>query len=150
MADVQTTDTPQDTSASTGYCKRQVGLLGILLIISGIGSVGQVLMRDNYGAGVNVILYIAWGLSFLWIEVADKGDYLLVTTGPCRWLMCGWGKEKVKYSDVRDFEIVKSCWFMTPGVCCTGVKTRHSLSIPFCIRRKSPIHFSADSGPYIE
>ena len=98
MADVQTTDTPQDTggsaqadtTASTGYCKRQVGLIGILLILSGIGSVGQILMRDNYGAGVNVILYIAWGLSFLWIEVADKGDYLLVTTGPCRWLMCGW------------------------------------------------------------
>ena len=89
-------------------------------------------MRDNYGAGVNVILYIAWGLSFLWIEVADKGDYLLVTTGPCRWLMCGWGKEKVKYSDVRDFQIVKSCWFMTPGVCCTGVR------IPFYCTSTSP------------
>ncbi len=75
----------------------------------------------DYGSAVNVVMSILWGLGFLWIEVADKGDHLLVTTGPCRWAWCGWGKEKVKYSEIRDYEVTKSCWFMSPGLCCSGV-----------------------------
>ena len=136
MADGQPTypnlpDTPKETCdpntngtatpATTGYCKRQVGLIGILLILSGIAQIGNVVVNQNYSAIGNVVGYVIMGLGFLWIEISDKGDYLLVTTGPCRWFLCGWGKEKVKYSEIRDYGITKSCWFGVPGVCGSGV-----------------------------
>jgi len=146
MADSgQTTDAvqpePVDTAAavetapeivtapmSDGYHKRQIGLFGILLIISGLGFIGQII-EGNYGAIGNLVVYVISGLGFLYIEVQDKGDYMLVTTGPIRWFLCGWGKEKVKYSEIVDYAQVKTCWYTIPeSGCCTGVRLLNQCS----------------------
>jgi len=132
----ETTEEPVQVEVSSGgaaggYCKRQVGLIGILTIIMGVANAGYI-AQGNYGAAINVILYILWGLGYLWIEVADKGDHLLVASGPCRWAWCGWGKEKVKYSEIRDYEITKTCWLYTPGQCCTGVRIMNQCSCCQC------------------
>lgn len=145
MADQETTDAPQQAPASTGgssggYTKRQVGLIGILLIVSGVCQFGNIYDAEEEGITnesivnciVGFIIYTLMGLSFIWIEVADKGDYLLVTTGPCRFLECGWGKEKVQYSEIRDYEISKTCWLTTPGLCCTGVRLMNQCSCCQC------------------
>jgi len=133
-----TTDAPQQDNApastggaSTGYQKRQVGLIGIMLIISGLLSLTGLLDGD-YAAIGQCVVYVLMGLSFVRIEVADKGEYLLVTTGPCRWLECGWGKEKVKYSEIRDYQTTKTCWLSTPGVCCTGIRLMNQCSCVQC------------------
>jgi len=149
MSDGQTTDAPSpadsgaDASASSGYRKRQVGLLGIMLIIGGVASllniVTPLLVDDDDSSIVAIIepiidciVYCLLGLGFLWIEVEDKGDHLLVITGPCRWTWCGFGKEKIKYSEIRDYEVSQTCWLSTPEVCCLGLRILNQCSCIQC------------------
>jgi len=133
----QTTDAPpqgQAALASTGgtYCVRQVGLLGILMILAGLSQIPSIIFQEDYGAPGNLVVYIILGLGFLWIQVEDKGDYLLVTSGPCRWLYCGWGKEKVNYAEIRDYEVTKTCFYCVPGECCLGIRLMNNCSCIQC------------------
>jgi len=153
-----TTDAPQDTAQETQdapvqvsagaagqYCKRQVGLIGILLIVSGVAQLGNLAtgeVNTMVNAIVNCIVYCLMGLGMLWFQVEDKGDYLLVTSGPCRWMMCGWGKEKVKYSEIRDYETTKTCLFGEPGYPCTGIRLMNQCSCCQC-------GFCAPSASYL-
>lgn len=126
MSDTRRSTSNKSSTSSTkkssynAYYQRQVGLLGILLIISGIAQLARLATSDWGVIGI-AIFEVLWGLGFLWIEVEDKGESLLVTTGPCRWTWCGWGKEKVKYSEIRDYDIAKTCMLTMPGSFCTGV-----------------------------
>jgi len=134
----QETTQEQAASMADGYCKRQIGLIGIMLLIGGVaaiagGVVSIVFATDerpanpnSIGQGIGMIIT---GLGFLYIDVEDKGDYLLVTSGPFRWCLCGWGKEKVKYSEITDFSTAKTCWYSIPEyACCTGVRLMNQCS----------------------
>jgi len=154
MADQETNEAPQESagqapsSSSDGYSKRQVGLIGVMLIVGGVAQLGNIYSnRDLDGDGdadgvtvasiinaaISCIVYVITGLGFLWIEVTDKGDYMLVASGPCRWAMCGWGKEKVKYSEIRDYHVAKTCWYNVPEYsCCTGVRLMNQCSCCQC------------------
>jgi len=130
-----TADAPADTDAlqdngqavesagqTSGYRQRQVGMIGIICIIVGVASLADCVdgaINDDLvsiiNGAVRSIIYCLIGLGFLWFQVEDKGDHLMVTSGPCRWLLCGWGKEKVQYSEIRDFQTTKTCLFAEPG-----------------------------------
>lgn len=132
VKDNETTDALEEATGGGGgggYVQRQIGLLGILLIINGGASAAQAVLAGYWGGLGQPVCYILTGIALLWIEVADKGDYLLVTSGPCRWFLCGWGKEKVQYSEIRDYEVVKSCWYTIPEMgMCTGVRILNQCS----------------------
>ena len=55
------------------------------------------------------VLLIFYVFASMWTEVEDCEDHLLVTYGPLRWLLCGMGKEKVRYKNVVSFEVTKTC-----------------------------------------
>eukprot|EP00483_Globobulimina_turgida_P002202 UN02204 len=58
----------------------------------------------------------------LWIQVEDRGDHLLLTTGPCRWAVCGCGKEKIPYRNIRDFGVTQTCFYGRGIHHCSSVK----------------------------
>jgi len=139
MADTEPATTTEEqpvvevmAGSGSGYRKRQVGLIGIVMIIAGLANIGNMVANQLYANIGNGVAYILMGLAFLWIEVEDKGEYLLVTSGPCRWLYCGWGKEKVKYDEIRDYEITKTCFYALPGECCLGVRLFNNCSCLQC------------------
>jgi len=150
MADQETNYAPPDSAGdeatvaltdSNGYSKRQVGLIGIMLMILGVIRLGSMYDPETnaisvysiVSAAIASLFYVMLGLGFLWIEVSDQGDYLLVASGPCRWTLCGCGKEKVKYSEIRDFGTVKTCWYTLPWhSCCSGVRVLNQCSCCQC------------------
>eukprot|EP01084_Bolivina_argentea_P161746 281539_1 len=64
----------------------------------------------------------------MWVQVEDKGDYLLVTYGPLRWALCGMGKEKFRYEDIKDHAITNSCAYGHGIAGCTALKLFSSCS----------------------
>eukprot|EP00483_Globobulimina_turgida_P010025 UN10044 len=112
-----------------GYRKRQVGCLGIWLFITGIliligGIVALLAGSDSAQTPSNIVRGIVFSiiaLGMIWIQVEDRGDHLLLTTGPCRWALCGCGKEKIPYSNIRDYGVTQTC-FYGHGVHCSAVK----------------------------
>ena len=83
---------------------------------------------DAYNGIIYAILLFCWGLSTVWTQIEDRGDYLLITYGPCRWLLCGMGKEKVYYRNIRDYQISKSCFYGFGIPCCTSIKLFNTCS----------------------
>jgi len=117
----------QAMSTSGTYKRRQCGcqwvflLLGGLCLIASFGAyvVLKVEGEDDIAASMaytqwqlgNAIGAIAIALATLWVTVEDQGDHLVVAWGPCRCFLCGAGKEKIKYSNIRSYQISKTCWF---------------------------------------
>lgn len=125
-------DPGQSETGSTGYCVRQPTFIGWFMFISGILSIASAVANilseeatadQNLGNG---IAYCVIGLAIMYFQVEDKGDYLLVTSGPMRCGLCGEGKEKIKYSDIRDYEVTKTCFWGFGMPCCTSVKLFNS------------------------
>lgn len=78
----------------------------------------------------NGIASIVIALATMWITVEDRGEHLLVAWGPCRCFLCGMGKEKIKYSNIRSYQISKTCFF---GMGLLGaVKVQYIKHIIFC------------------
>ena len=71
---------------------------------------------------------ILWGIATMWTQIEDRGDYLLLTYGPCRWLLCGMGKEKVYYRNIRDYQISKSCFYGFGLPSCSSIKLFNTCS----------------------
>ena len=122
---------------SVKYQKRHVGLMGFLGICVVFAELKYPFMFDSHdewwGWPPIALICIGWfclGMGFLWIEISDEGGYLLVRSGPWGWSWMGCGKEKIKYSEIRDYSISRMCWFPGPGQCCSGV-TIIDLSSPF-------------------
>jgi len=125
-ADQQDVENPgQSQTGATGYCRRQPTFFGWMMLIGGILNVASAATGDLNNVG-NGIVYIIIGLAIMYFQVEDKGDYLLVTSGPMRWGLCGEGKEKIKYSEIRDYEVTKTCFFGFGLPCCTSVKLFNS------------------------
>ena len=75
------------------------------------------------GNAIFGILLILWGISTIWVNVEDRGDHLLIRYGPCRWMLCGMGKEKIPYRSIKDYEVTQTCfygWGIGPGGICNG------------------------------
>lgn len=64
----------------------------------------------------------------IWTQVEDKGDYLLVTYGPCRWILCGMGKEKIYYDNIHKYTETRSCMYGAGIPHCSGVKLFNTCS----------------------
>jgi len=108
------------------YRRKQCGCLGVLLLIGGIMVLCDfsiyiaLSVADQPGAehlrytqlmvgnGVTAILI---ALATMWITVEDRGQFLLVQWGPCRCFLCGQGKEKILYKNIRSYQLSKTCWF---------------------------------------
>ena len=45
-----------------------------------------------------------WGISTIWLNIEDCGDYLLIRHGPCRWMSNGLGREKVQYTEIKSYD----------------------------------------------
>merc|ERR1712242_594725 len=93
-----------------------MGILAILNFVAYIvlevngNDAGDRLKYSQYDIG-NAIAAIFVALATMWITVEDRGEHLLVAWGPCRCFLCGSGKEKIKYSDIRTYQLTKTCWF---------------------------------------
>ena len=119
------------------YRKRHVGLMGFLGILTLSTELKYPFMFESHGelwgwppVIVMCMIWICLGMGFLWIEISDEGDYLLVRSGPWGWSWMGCGKEKIKYSEIRDYSISRMCWFPGPGQCCSGVTIPDLSSLP--------------------
>jgi len=144
------------TDAYNGYCRRQPIFFGWMMLISGVLTLLQIGLvaagvllhfhhfRYFYSVDIetpliaivssdliNSIISIIMGLALLYFQVEDKGDFLLVTSGPWRWGVCGQGKEKFRYTDIRDYEITKTCFFGFGLPCCTSIKLFNSCTCCF-------------------
>lgn len=119
-------DPGQAQTGATGYCRRQPAFFGWMMLIGGILTLAGAVVGEQYNNAGNGIAYIIMGLATMYFQVEDKGDYLLVTSGPMRWGLCGEGKEKIKYADIRDYEVSKTCFFGFGMPCCTSVKLFNS------------------------
>ena len=66
-------------------------------------------------------LFIYWAIATIYINIEDRGDHLLIRYGPCRWCICGMGKEKIPYKNIKDFQITRTCFYGfgigTGGIC---------------------------------
>ena len=88
--------------------------------------------NSSNGNIVGGIIFLFWVFATFWIQVEDRGDHLLLTFGPCRWCLCGTGKEKIPYKNIRDYQISKSCFYGFGLPCCTSIKLFNSCSIGCC------------------
>eukprot|EP00483_Globobulimina_turgida_P009162 UN09181 len=125
---------PYGSQPVIAYHKRQIGCIGILCIIGGLGAflggIGSVL-AGVYDETSNIFTGIIWitiGLAMLWIQVEDRGEYLLLTTGPCRWALCGCGKEKFYYRNIRDYAVTQTCFYGFGIHSCSSVKLFNNCS----------------------
>ena len=73
------------------------------------------------------ILLLGWAFATIWTEIEDRGDHLLLTYGPCRFFLCGMGKEKIPYDLIMDFEITQTCSY-GHGINCNTVKLFNTCS----------------------
>merc|ERR1719229_831425 len=116
------------------YNRRQIGCIGILLLIGGIlsffGGIAAVAAgsMENSQNIVQGIIMIIISLAMIWIRVEDRGDYLLSTTGPCRWALCGMGKEKIYYRNIKDYAVTQTCFYGFGIHSCSSVKLFNNCS----------------------
>lgn len=117
----------QATSLNIGFKDKQYGCIGLLLVIISLASIIASIVlylyipndtNDDYTVYIAVqasrmlfygIFFLFIGLGQLYIEVEDDGDCLLVNYGPFRHCLCGFGKSKIRYRDIKDYEISRSC-----------------------------------------
>mmetsp|Transcript_13839 Transcript_13839/g.21691 ORF Transcript_13839/g.21691 Transcript_13839/m.21691 type:complete len:265 (+) Transcript_13839:20-814(+) len=140
-----------------GYKHRQCGCLWIILLLSGIAGIISFASSIVYTVGIadddfdsdtssysysseesysytnndsliQAVLFICWGIATMWVQMEDRGDFVLLTYGPCRWLLCGMGKEKIYYRQIRDYQISKSCFYGFGIPCCTSIKLFNTCS----------------------
>eukprot|EP01083_Nonionella_stella_P010910 31038_1 len=117
-----------------GYRRRQTGCIGILMLIGGIlGFLGGLtsVISGEYGNSGNLVSGIIWiiiSLSMIWIQVEDRGDYILLTTGPCRWALCGMGKEKIFYRNIKDYAVTQTCFYGFGLPHCSSIKLFNNCS----------------------
>eukprot|EP00483_Globobulimina_turgida_P002381 UN02383 len=116
-----------------GYKRRQCGCLWLFYIIGGLvglgGFVVTIFVSDVY-VDTNIlycIILLCWGLATIWTQIEDCGDHLLITYGPCRWMLCGMGKEKIPYNLIRDFQVTQTCYYGF-GLNCNTVKLFNTCS----------------------
>eukprot|EP01084_Bolivina_argentea_P061331 112081_1 len=147
-----------NTGVTIGYRRRQCGCLWILLLLAGISQVVNFLLpifvdydnmdtdtnddtnindedasnakmqRINRSNIIQGIILICWAIATIWTQIEDRGNHLLLTYGPCRWLLCGMGKEKIAYDKIRDYQISKSCFYGFGLPCCTSIKLFNTCS----------------------
>lgn len=93
------------------------------------GFVMMLIYPDVYVEGniIYAVLLICWAFATLWTEIEDRGDHLLLTYGPCRFFLCGMGKEKIPYDLIMDFEISQTCSYGF-GINCNTVKLFNTCS----------------------
>mmetsp|Transcript_44931 Transcript_44931/g.74443 ORF Transcript_44931/g.74443 Transcript_44931/m.74443 type:complete len:278 (+) Transcript_44931:36-869(+) len=148
--------TNNDEEVRIGYKHRQCGCFWILLLVTGlwgiVGMFGEValiavewnefdtgidmssMQSSYYDFGVSnnnifmVVLLICWAMSTIWLQIEDRGQYMLVTYGPCRWMLCGMGKEKIFYHSIRDVQTSKSCFYGFGIPMCSSVKLFNTCS----------------------
>eukprot|EP01084_Bolivina_argentea_P272703 464378_1 len=130
----------------SGYTRQQCGCLWILFLIGGLLGLGSffsfMACADSpqgiicnrvpvyIGTDSNIfycILFICWGLATIWLKIEDRGEHLLIHYGPCRWMLCGMGKEKIPYDRIRDFEVTQTCSYGF-GINCNTVKLFNTCS----------------------
>lgn len=114
------------TPLINAYRRRQCGCQWVFLLVGGILTVlnfavylvlaiedvdGAEHMKYTQFQVGNGIASIVIALATMWITVEDRGEHLLVAWGPCRCFLCGMGKEKIKYSNIRSYQISKTCFF---------------------------------------
>jgi len=80
---------------------------------------------DCIGYGIALFLV---GMATMYIYVRDGGEHLVLETGPCRWMLCGFGVEKVKYADIYHYSVSRSCFYGFGLPCYTSVKLFNSCS----------------------
>jgi len=139
-----------------GYQSKQCGCIGVLALIASAcylaGGIAMVIfvangdldsdsdtdsdsddgtggystaIGDLWGYGIALLMV---GLATMYIHVRDGGDHLVLETGPCRWLICGYGVEKVKYVDIYHYSVSRSCFYGFGLPCYTSVKLFNSCS----------------------
>ena len=113
---------PNALPAVNGYNKTQHGSLWIVLLVVGFISLCSGIFARDGGSSLRGLLCIIWSIGIMWNNVQDKGDHLLITYGPCRWVLCGMGREKIKYSNIKDYAISRSCTYGFGIPCCSGLK----------------------------
>jgi len=146
---------PTAGSPLMGYQSKQCGCIGVIALISSIaylaGAAAMISLvatgtdidtdsdsdsdgtLDGYGAGIGdcigygIALFII-GMATMYIYVRDGGDHLLLETGPCRWLLCGYGVEKVRYEDIYHYSVSRSCFYGFGLPCYTSIKLFNSCS----------------------
>ena len=97
------------THQTTGICAICSFAVYIVLLVEEVdGAEHMTYTQWQVGNGISAIIL---ALATMWITVEDRGEHLLVAWGPCRCFLCGMGKEKIKYSDIRSYQISKTCWF---------------------------------------
>eukprot|EP01083_Nonionella_stella_P086915 241640_1 len=116
-----------------GYKRRQCGCLWIIFIIAGLAGVASFFLfifnvshNTEYDL-IYCILLICWGLATVWVQIEDRGEHLLIQYGPCRWMLCGMGKEKIPYDRIRDFEETQTCAYGF-GINCNAIKLFNTCS----------------------
>ena len=130
MNDIEKREGP---TSNGGYTHKQTGCMWVLLLTVGIlqftfsflailftrytsQQFNSYLQQMIYG-----IILICWGISTIYVNIEDRGDHLLLTYGPFRWCLCGMGKEKVPYKNIKDFQITRTCFYGlgigTGGIC---------------------------------
>lgn len=144
-ADYKTLE-PTSGGPLMGYESKQCGCIGVLALIASIGYlaagisvialVASGLDLDEYEVdldnsnqilGYGIVLGFI-GLGALYIYVRDGGDHLILETGPCRWMLCGYGVEKIKYEDIYHYSVSRSCFYGFGLPCYTSVKLFNSCS----------------------
>ena len=113
---------PNSVNVVNGYNKKQSGSLWIACLIYGIWLAASGSYGGDYNSALQGILLILWSFGIHWNQVQDKGDHLLLTWGPLRWCLCGMGKEKIKYRDIKYYAITKTCFYGFGIPCCTALK----------------------------
>jgi len=149
---------PTSGGPLVGYESKQCGCIGVLALIASIGyfAAGAALIgllatghdlddsdldsdSDSDGAlggyaygigdciGYGIGLFLC-GMATMFIYVRDGGDHLILETGPCRWMICGFGVEKIKYEDIYHYSVSRSCFYGFGLPCYTSVKLFNSCS----------------------
>ena len=115
---------PNSVDSVHGYNQKQAGLLWLACFAYGLYSLllGSFTSDCNWDMIILGILLILWSSGIQWTQVQDKEDHLLLTWGPLRWILCGMGKEKIGYEDIKDYSITNTCFYGFGIPCCTGLK----------------------------
>jgi len=133
-------EAPLTDNPIEGYKKKQCGMIWVGYLIAGLGGVANLyvaITQQNWttmGEITGSVILLVYVFAAMWTNVEDCEDHLLITYGPLRWLLCGFGKEKVRYGDVLSFEVTRTCsygaacrcdyhnikLFNTCSCCCMG------------------------------
>merc|ERR1712228_37594 len=108
---------------------RQCSCIGVLALIASIAYVVFGITVITFAADdfdwsygfIYGLFCLQLGLATLYIHVRDAGDHLVHETGPCRWMLCGFGVEKVRYEDVYHYSVSRSCFYGFGLPCCTSI-----------------------------